>query len=143
MAQRLFVRRRDGRVEVRLNESGRAVARETVARVMAAQSDPTHDWYASLSAPMDPSRDVDDPIATLNRQSEVTTNAELCAATLDEEFLTDAEVWAWLCTFQVALRGTITAAGVLTDDRLATAESELRERITTLQMFLFALADVM
>ena len=143
MAQRLFVRRRDGRIEVRLNDAARALAREAFARVLAAEMDPDHEWHASLNAPIDPSHDVDDPLATLSRQHEVTSNVELAIATLGEEFLTDAEAWAWLCTLQVALRATITAKGIMTSERLNEADASTREYLMTLQAFLFALADAM
>jgi hypothetical protein len=143
MAARLFVRRRDGRIEVRLSEEGRNLAREAFARVLAAEVDAEHEWHASLNAPIDPSHDVDDPLATLNRQHDVTSNVELAVATLNEEFLNDAEAWAWLCTLQVALRATITAKGILTNERLEESDDATREDIKTLQAFLFSLADVL
>ena len=143
MAGRLFVRRRDGRIEVRLTDAARAIAREAFAHVLAAESDPEHEWHASLNAPIDPSHDVDDPLATLSRQHEVTSNVELAVATLGEEFLNDAEAWAWLCTLQVALRATITAKGIMSTERLNDADDATREYIMTLQTFLFSLADTM
>ncbi|HEY5305035.1 MAG TPA: hypothetical protein VIJ86_13415 [Acidimicrobiales bacterium] len=143
MAGRLFVRRRDGRIEVRLNDDARAIAREAFGHVLAAEIDPAHEWHASLNGPIDPSHDVDDPLATFNRQHEVTSNVELAVATLNEEFLNDAEAWAWLCTLQIALRATITAKGLLTKDRLEGADETTLEYITTLQTFLFSLADAM
>jgi hypothetical protein len=137
---RIFVRRRDGRVEVRLNELGRAVAREAFGHVVAAERDSDHDWHTSLSSPIDPSRDADDPLATLGRQHEVATNAELALMTLDEEFLNDAEAWAWLTTLQVALRSTALANGILDEARLNTADAEVLTSVRTLQQFLFDLA---
>lgn len=143
MASRLFVRRRDGRIEVRLNDAGREIAREAFARVLAAEVDPEHEWHASINAPINPGSDVDDPLATLNRQHEMTSNVELAVATLNEEFLNDAEAWAWLCTLQVALRAIITAKGLLSADRLEESDEETQGSIKTLQTFLFGLADVM
>lgn len=143
MAGRLFVRRRDGRIEVRLTDAARAVAREAFAHVLSAEADPDHEWYASLNAPINPSSDVDDPLATLSRQHEVTSNVELAVATLGEEFLNDAEAWAWLCTLQIALRATVTAKGIMSVERLNDADESTRVYITTLQTFLFSLADVM
>jgi len=143
VAARLFVRRRDGRIEVRLNDAARAIAREAFGHVLAAEVDPNHEWHASLNAPIDPSHDVDDPLATLSRQHDVTSNVELAVATLGEEFLNDAEAWAWLCTLQVALRATITAKGIMTTERLDGADESTREYITTLQAFLFSLAEAM
>jgi len=143
VASRLFVRRRDGRIEVRLNDAGREIAREAFAHVLAAETDPNHEWHASLNGPIDPSHDVDDPLATFNRQHEVTSNVELAVATLGEEFLNDAEAWAWLCTLQIALRATITAKGILTSDRLEETDDTTRDYIQTLQTFLFSLADAM
>lgn len=143
MAGRLFVRRRDGRIEVRLTDAGREVAREAFAHVLAAEGDPEHEWHASLNAPINPGSDLDDPLATFNRQHEVTSNVELAVATLHEEFLNDAEAWAWLCTLQVALRAIITTKGLLSEDRLEESDEATRNYIKSLQAFLFALADVM
>ncbi len=119
------------------------IAREAFGHVLAAEADPEHEWHASLNAPIDPSHDVDDPLATLSRQHEVTSNVELAVATLNEEFLNDAEAWAWLCTLQVALRATITTKGIMTSERLHEIDDATRDYITTLQMFLFGLADVL
>lgn len=138
---RLFVRRRDGRIEVRLNDLGRAAVRDAFAQVAAAERDPDHEWHVTLNAPIDPSSDEDDPVATLNRQSEMATNAELAVMTSDEQFLNEAEAWAWLSTLQVALRSTAVAHGVLTDEKLAQGDEELLDYITTLQQLLFALAE--
>lgn len=143
MASRLFVRRRDGRIEVRLSDAGREVAREAFGRVLAAEVDPEHEWHASLNAPINPGSDVDDPLAIFNRQHDVTSNVELAVATLNEEFLNDAEAWAWLCTLQVALRAVITAKGLLSADRLEETDEETQANIKTLQTLLFGLADVM
>jgi hypothetical protein len=137
---RLFVRRRDGRIEVRLSDSGRAIAREAFGHVVAAERDPDHEWGATLTAPVDPTRDEDDPVTTLKRQQETATNAELAVASLREEFLTDQEAWAWLCTLQVALRATAVSRGLLTDDKLAAADRDVLAEVQTLQQFLFDLA---
>ncbi len=137
---RLFMRRRDGRVQVRLNDVGRAIAREAFGHVVAAERDPDHEWGATLTAPVDPTRDEDDPVTTLQRQQATATNAELAVATLHEEFLTDAEAWAWLCTLQVALRATAVSRGLLTDEKLAEADAEVLTEVQTLQQFLFDLA---
>lgn len=139
--QRLFVRRRDGRIEVRLNDAGRAVAREAFGHVVAAERDPEHEWGATLTAPVDPTRDDDDPVTTLARQQATATNAELAVATLREEYLTDAEAWAWLCTLQVALRATAVSRGLLSDEKLESADEDLLVFVRTLQHFLFELAE--
>jgi hypothetical protein len=137
---KLFVRRRDGRIEVRLNDAGRDVLREVFVHVVAAERDPEHEWHLSLNAPINPSNDDDDPLSTLARQNEIATNAELSVMTLKEQFLNDAEAWAWLSTLQVALRSTAVAHGLLSDEKLAAALPELIEEIQTLQQFLFDLA---
>ncbi len=102
MASKLFIRRRDGRVEIRLNDAGRDAIREIFTHVVASERDPEHDWHASMNAPINPSSDHDDPLSTLARQHEIATNAELAVMTSKEQFLSDGEAWAWLCTFQVA-----------------------------------------
>lgn len=137
----MFLRRRDGRIEVRLNDVGRSVAREAFGHVVAAERDPDHEWHAILNSPIEPSSDQDDPLATLSRQSETATNAELGVVTLKEQFLTEQEAWAWLSTFQVALRSTALANGLMSEERLAACDPELLAYIRTLQMFLFELAE--
>ncbi len=139
---RLFVRRRDGRIEIRLNDAGRSVARDAFGHVVAAEREVEHDWHTSLSAPIDPSTDHDDPTAMLTRQLEIATNAELALMTVDEAYLTDAEAWVWLTTLQVALRATALSTGVLDEERLETASDEITDRIRILQQFLFELAEL-
>jgi hypothetical protein len=141
MATKLFVRRRDGRIEVRLNDVGRAIVREVFAHVVAGERDPEHEWHFSLNPPINPSSDDDDPLSTLARQSETASNAELAVMTLQEQFLTDSEAWAWLSTLQVALRSTAVANGILSDEKLETASEELLDEIHILQQFLFDLAS--
>lgn len=140
MPGKLFIRRRDGRVEVRLNDAGREVIREIFAHVVAAERDSTHDWHLALHAPINPSSDDDDPLSTLARQNEIATNAELSIMTLNEQFLNDAEAWAWLSTLQVALRSTAVVNGILSDERLEACDPALLEDIRTIQQLLFELA---
>ena len=54
----------------------------------------------------------------LARDKDIASNAELSVMTLREQFLTDAEAWAWLSTIQVALRSTAVANGILSDEKL-------------------------
>lgn len=141
MAGKLFVRRRDGRIELRLNEWGRSVVREAFRNVVAAEHDPNHEWHASLTAPIDPSLDSDNPVSMLTRQNETATNAELALMTLDEDFLTANEAWTWLTTLQVALRSSAQSKGLVSDEQLAASEPDVLEYIHTLQLFLFQLAE--
>jgi hypothetical protein len=140
MASKLFVRRRDGRIEVRLSDVGRAMVREVFAHVVAGERDPEHEWHLSMNPPINPSSDDDDPLSTLARQSETASNAELAVMTLQEQYLTDSEAWAWLSTLQVALRSTAVANGILSDEKLESASDELLDEIHILQQFLFDLA---
>ncbi len=140
MSGKLFVRRRDGRIEVRLNDAGRAIIREVFAHVLAAERDPEHEWHLSLHAPINPSSDDDDPAATLARETDIASNAELSIMTLREQFLTDAEAWAWLSTLQVALRSTAVVNGILSDEKLESCSPDLLNDIRTMQHFLFDLS---
>jgi hypothetical protein len=140
MPGKLFVRRRDGRVEVRLNDAGRSVVREAFAHVAAAERDPDHDWHLSMNAPINPSKDDDDPLSALARQNEIATNSELSIMTLNEQFLNDAEAWAWLSTLQVALRSLAVVNGILSDEKLDSCEHDLLQEIRTIQQLLFELA---
>jgi len=137
---KVFTRRRDGRVEVRINDFGRSVVRSAFANVLAAERDPEHEWHVSLSGPIDPSLDHDNPISMLTRQTETSTNAELAGLTVDEQFLNDAEAWVWLTTLQVALRCTAQTNGLHTDDQLAAADAEMLDYVRMLQSLLFDLA---
>jgi hypothetical protein len=137
---KLFARRRDGRIEVRLNDAGRSIIREVFAHVVAAERDSEHEWHLSLNAPINPSSDHDDPLSSLARQNEIATNAELAIMTLKEPFLNDAEGWAWLSTLQIALRSTAVANGILSDEKLESCSSELLDEIRIMQQFLFDLA---
>ena len=125
---------------MRLNDAGRTVIREAFAHVVAAERDPDHDWHLSLNAPINPSKDDDDPLSALARQNEIATNAELSIMTLKEQFLNDAEAWAWLSTLQVALRSIAVVNGILSDEKLESCEHELLEEIRTIQQLLFDLA---
>jgi hypothetical protein len=138
---RLFVRRRDGRVEVRLNDGGRSFVHDAFAQVVTAERDPEHEWHTSLTPPIDPAVDQDDPVATLRRQSDMITNAELALVTSGEQFLNAAEAWAWLSTLQVALRSVAVSRGLLSDERLARSDAATLEYVRTLQQLLFALAE--
>ena len=80
---KIFTRRRDGRVEVRMNDYGRSVVRSAFANVLAAERDPDHEWHVSLTGPIDPSLDQDNPVAMLARQTETSTNAELASLTVE------------------------------------------------------------
>jgi hypothetical protein len=137
---KVFVRRRDGRVEVRMNEFGRSVVRSAFANVLAAERDPDHEWHLSLSGPIDPSLDHDNPVSMLARQTETSTNAELAGLTVDEQFLNDAEAWVWLTTLQVALRSTAQTNGLHSDEQLAAADDEMLSYVRTIQSLLFDLA---
>ena len=142
MTPPLFVRRRDGRIEVRLNESGRDVVRTAVRRVVAAENDVDDDWHVTLSGPIDPSRDTDDPLLTLARQHDINSNAELALLTIDETYLNQAEAWAWLSTLQVALRATAGEHGLVSDERMDGADEAVLGEVKDLQLLLFSIADV-
>lgn len=137
---KLFTRRRDGRVEVRMNDYARDVVRSAFSNVLAAERDPEHEWHVALSGPIDPSLDQDDPLSMLARQNETSTNAELAGLSVDEQFLNDTEAWAWLTTLQIALRSTAQSKGLLTDEQLAATSADVLTYVQTLQHFLFDLA---
>jgi hypothetical protein len=137
---KVFTRRRDGRVEVRMNDYGRSVVRSAFANVLAAERDPDHEWHTALTGPIDPSLDQDNPVSMLARQTETSTNAELASLTVDEQFLNDAEAWVWLTTLQVALRSTAQTNGLHTDEQLAEADEQMLAYVRTLQSLLFDLA---
>jgi hypothetical protein len=140
VGSKVFTRRRDGRVEVRMNDYGRSVVRSAFANVLAAERDPDHEWHVSLSGPIDPSLDHDNPFSVLARQSETSTNAELASLTVDEQFLNDAEAWVWLTTLQVALRSVAQTNGLHSDEQLAAADEQMLDYVRTLQSLLFDLA---
>ena len=138
---RIFIRRRDGRIEVRLNEHGRNLVRQFAEDVVAAENDIDHAWHRQLQAPIDPSRDIDDPVSMLARQKSTASNAELVVLIVDEEFINDGEGWAWLMTLQVALRSLALNEGLLSEDALAKADEGTLVEVHSLQQLLFELAE--
>jgi hypothetical protein len=143
VAPRIFVRRRDGRIEVRLNQPGRDLVKYVASETLVAETDPDHQWWASLTSPITPVDDTDDPLVVLARQSEVTSHAELVLSSLDEEFLNDDEAWAWLCTLQVGLRALHLGAGVRKETEIESLEPVIRETLQGIQALLWSLADVL
>ena len=123
-----------------MNDYARDIVRSAFANVLAAERDPEHEWHVALSGPIDPSLDQDDPLSMLTRQNETSTNAELAGLSVDEQFLNDAEAWAWLTTLQVALRSTAQTNGLHTDEQLAAADDEMLSYVRTIQSLLFDLA---
>ena len=139
----IFIRRRDGRIEVRLNEWGRQFIKEQFTTLSVAQEDVDHDWFAPLSSPIDPSRDDDDPLRTLERQKSTASNVELALLTVDDEFLNDAEAWAWLSSLQRALRATASSMDLASAHDVEEASESDLEIVHALQQLLFELAEVL
>ncbi len=137
---RLFVRRRGGGIEVRLNAAGRAFVAAVAQRVAAAERGDDPGWGPLLASPIEPAG-VEDPLVTLGRQRDVATNAELVGLTVGDDELTDAEAWAWLSTLQLALRALADENAITDDDALASSASPIVDQVHTLQLMLFALAS--
>jgi hypothetical protein len=143
MASKIFIRRRDGRIEVKLNEHGRTFIKDVFAQVLSAEQNNDHVWHSSLVSPISPSDEVDNPMAMLQRQMETSTNAELASASADDNFIDDAEAWSWLSSLQVALRSVSYANGLFDTEALEKASEEIHHYIEALQTLLFALAEVL
>lgn len=141
MAGKMFVRRRDGRIEVRLSAEGRQFVAEVFREVVAAERDSEHRWRSGLLPPITPSRDEDDPVRSLQRQQEIATNCELALITVEEQFLNEGEAWVWLSTLQTALRVSAAHLGLFDDESLERAPQDDLDFVRTLQLLLFALAE--
>ncbi len=139
----VFIRRRDGRIEVRLNDGGREFVKEQFTMLIAAQQDVHHEWFSTLSAPIDPSQDDDDPLRSLERQKFVASNVELALMSSDDTFLNDAEAWAWLSSLQRALRANASSFGLADADDVEQASEPQLNIVHSLQQLLFELADVL
>jgi hypothetical protein len=137
----IFVRRRDGRIEVRLSDEGRAFVREQFGRLRVADEDEHHEWHLSLHQPIDPGLDDDDPLRSLERQRAMASNAELALLTADEQFLNEGEAWAWLSSLQLALRAVASLAGLLTADDVTKRPDEELVEVYALQQLLFDLSE--
>jgi hypothetical protein len=137
---RIFVSRRDGRIEIRLSEEGRSFVREQFGRLRVAEADPQHAWRSSLDQPIDPSRDDDDPLRQLERSDSVISNAELALVTVGEESLSTGEAWAWLSSLQLALRACAVTNGLVTEADVEGATSEQISDVVNLQALLFDLS---
>lgn len=140
MAERLFRRKKD-EIEVRLNDAARTFVRGVFEQVVAAEHNPDHTWHMGLSAPIDPSRDADDPLAVLKRQSDTISNAELALATAMASSLNLAEAWAWVATLQVGLRSVAVQAHIHHQDEWAATSGETREIIESIQLLQSSLVN--
>lgn len=97
-------------------------------------------WVISVRPPL--SLELgDDPLRQLERDTAVTTQAELVAVTADEDLLSPEEAWAWLATLQVALRATADAAGLVDEEQWGGADPIVRDEVEGLQTLLWGLAD--
>jgi len=137
---RIFIARRDGRIDVRLSDHGREFVREQFGRLRVAEVDVHHAWRGSLHQPIDPSRDDDDPLRQLERSNAVTSNAELALVTVGEETLSTAEAWAWLSSLQLALRACAAIEGLATAADVDGASPEQLAVVVNLQALLFDLS---
>jgi len=141
-ATTIFIRRRDGRIEVRLNDRGRDFVRRQFERLMAVDGEADHAWRSVVYQPIDPADDVDDPLWVLERERVASSNTELALVTVDEEFLNNAEAWAWLCSLQHVLRGISLEQRLFSDDDVAARSDDELNDVRVLQLLLFELADV-
>ena len=137
----IFVRRRDGRIQVRLTDEGRTFVGAQFDRLRAAEDDDK--WRPLLQLPIDPRRDDDDPLRSLQRQEAIVSNAEMASLTVHHEFLSEGEAWAWMSSLQLCLRTVATLAGVVTPDDVATRTHEELSEILGLQQLLFDLASAL
>jgi hypothetical protein len=138
----LFSHKRSGKIHVHLNRAGRAFAKMIFERVLAAETDSSLPWHGSLNPPL-AQGSVDDPFATLSRQQQLSSNAELALLTVEEDNLTPDEAWAWLATFQVALRASSEALGIETTQDLEAAPKEALDELRGIQEFLFDLSNAL
>jgi hypothetical protein len=143
MSPSYFTAKRDGSIAVRLNDEGHAFVTALATAVVAAERDPEHQWHLSLNPIINPAKDLDDPLAILQRQKDTLTNAELTVACASSDVLTKGEAWAWLTTLQVALRATAAERGIRHNDDWKTAPHETRDLVESIQALLAGLADVL
>jgi hypothetical protein len=140
---RIFLARKDGRIEVRLSDAGREFVREQFGRLRVAEEDPNHDWHTSLNQPIDPGQDEDDASRALERQKSVASNADLALITAGEESLSTGEAWAWLASLQLALRAIAAQRGLVTAADVDHAPPEQLGDVLNLQHLLFDLAEAL
>jgi hypothetical protein len=140
---RAFVRRRDGRIEVKLSDVGRQFVHEQFARLRLVDEDPNSPWRGTLSGPIDPTLDVDDPVRMLERQGAINQSAELALVTENEQFLSPGEAWAWLTALQLALRATAALEGLATEMDVKAKSSQDLVVVHNLQSLLFDLSEAL
>jgi len=109
---------------------------------MAVDGEADHAWRSVVYQPIDPADDVDDPLWVLERERVASSNTELALVTVDEEFLNNAEAWAWLCSLQHVLRGISLEQRLFSDDDVAARSDDELNDVRVLQLLLFELADV-
>ena len=137
---RAFQRRRDGRIEVNLSEQGRHYLRQEFERIHATLSDTSSTALPILRQPIDPSRDDDDPLRTLERDHAVSSSVELALVTVDEEFLNDAEAWAWAASIGLVLQGLAAHHNLHTDDDVNAADPNVTADLHAVQALLWDLS---
>ena len=140
---KIFIQRKDGRIEVKIAPDAREFLRSVVDQLIAAESDGEHPWHGALHSPITPSADSDDPLRSFERQKMTATSAELMRLTLDESFLSQDEAFAWLASMQLGLRARTSEAAIFTDEDLAQADESSLQTIRALQLFLFELATTL
>ena len=140
---KIFIQRKDGRIEVRLSSDARDFLKSVVDQLIAAESDGGHPWHAALHSPITPAADSDDPLRSFERQKMTATSAELMRLTLDESFLSQDEAFAWLASMQMGLRARTSEAAIFTEDDLAQADDVSLQTIRALQHLLFELATTL
>ncbi len=140
MAQKLFVRHRDGTIDVRLNEYGRSFIREQLTALADATSDAHHAWRPSLHQVIDPSSDVDDPVHGFEREKVVGDSVQLALLTLNDTKISVGEAWSWLRALQTALRAHAQQRGLVTSDDVESASDDDLEVVRQIQSLLFELA---
>lgn len=137
---KLFVRRRDDRIEVRISPAGRETIRGWVTTLIESDRDSSNPWHDAQQAPINVEADHDDPLMLWERQKLTATSAELTLLTIDETFLSHDEAWAWMSTLQNCLRNSVVSLGIVNDDALAAADPELLGPVRDLQYLLFEIA---
>ncbi|MEI8147485.1 MAG: hypothetical protein WCG62_00225 [Actinomycetes bacterium] len=140
---KVFIQRKDGRIELRIAPAAREFLKSVVDQLITAENDSEHPWHGSLHAPITPSADNDDPLRSFERQKMTATSAELMRLTLDESFLSQDEAFAWLASMQLGLRARTTEAAIFTVEDLNQADDTSLQTIRALQFFLFELATTL
>lgn len=133
----------DGAITNQVSARGRLELERLVRHHLLGQ-----ERAGALFGPVNPTRELDDPLVLLDRDAGIESAAEAFLASLNAPVLSPGEAEAWLAVSQLLRTAIVSASGIaygVPDDgsRPQLAEAELLDALAALQVeLIWALEDV-